>query len=148
MKTIKFLMVLVAISFFTIDNGVAQPASNDNKTTSIVTSNYIGLAFCGSEQVKGTMTVEMTQWDKLRYQKKTTFILEGQVSHAQYIGFGIINFHRNDMPELGWNRTYTQTFSVTKDGVPVGYSHVNYHDTYNPDGVWTSQAMNVQFECF
>lgn len=81
-------------------------------------------------------------------QRNTTFSLIGQASCASYEARGIMINRLRVMPGSGWNGTYTETFHVKRNGVLIGFSHVTFHDTFNPDGEHTSEIINVVQECF
>ena len=143
MKTLKLFVVIMAIFILLLANGNAQSP----KTSSTSTTPYTGIAFCGTEVVKGTVTNEWKVWPDSRWQRKITWSLIGQTSGATYEAFAVVNNIFNDMPEEGWNGTFTRTFHVKRNGIPVGMMHVTSHETWTPDGDFTAEVYNLVFEC-
>lgn len=143
MKTLKSLVTLLLAVTFITANGTAQ----NPKTSWTQTQPFTGVAFCGTEVVKGTVTNEWKVWPDSRWQRKITWSLTGQTSGAHYEAFAIVNNIFNDMPGEGWNGTFTRTFHVKRNGIPIGLMHVTSHETWTPDGDFTSEVYNLVFEC-
>src|SRR5512137_1531338 len=100
MKTLKFLLLLCAITLICMSNVMAQ----NEKTTVVTTEGFTVYSLCAEENITGTETLEMKSWNN-GYLGKWSFTAVGVISGAIYEGHGVESFRVIDKPLLGWGMT-------------------------------------------
>ena len=146
MKTLKFFMVPCVLTLVAMSTAIAQP---NNKDFGENTTPYTGTAFCGTEVVKGTLTLEWkvtveNEW----FQTKRHWSLIGQESGAHYEADNVMNVHYKIAPSGVEYENFTLHMRVKRDNVPLGFIHENFHFTVDPNGNLTVILDNWFFECF
>jgi hypothetical protein len=146
MKTLKFFMVPCVLTLFAVSTVNAQPKNKDFGEMTIPLSS---IAFCGTEVVTGTITIEwkVTVPDEW-FQQKVYYSLVGKESGGHYEGKSIFNVHYRINPNGVQYENYTRHSFIKRDNVPLGYVHENFHYTVNANGDLTVNLYNWIFECF
>jgi hypothetical protein len=130
MKTLKFLLVLCAISLLCIGNMMAQ----NEKTIVVTTEEFTFFSSCANENITGTETLEMIYWEN-GYLGKWSYTAVGETSGAIYESHGVEPLRVIEKPLLGWGVTIAHTALVKRDGIAFGVVHYTYHINVTPDGV-------------
>jgi hypothetical protein len=145
MKTYRFFIVLSVFGFLALNATIAQPKNKDFGGS---TSHVADIAFCGTEGVTGTVTVEYKMTSPSWYQVKRHWSMIGDESGAHYEADGMVNQHFEPKPNGKKVDNYTMHFFVKRDNVPVGIMHDNFHIIIGDDGEVIIENDNYFMECF
>ena len=144
MKTLKFLMLFFSVIFFAVISAIAQP----QKETWTLTTDFCGIVDCSGEHVCGTLVGHYSLWDS-KFQRRVKGTAIGQETGDVYTFSELYNDNWKPWSEEGsFNQTQMMTFSVERNGVPIGIVHGNGHITRNANGVWLEFRDNVVIECY
>lgn len=146
MKTYRFLIVLSVFGFLAVNVTIAQSKNKDFGESTMYVDD--GVAFCGTETVKGTVTMEWKRTTPSWYQIRRHWSLIGVESGAHYEADGMEHKRLELKPNGKKIGNYTMHFFVKRDNVPVGIMHDNYHIIVGDDEEVIIENDNFFMECF
>ena len=142
MKKVKFFLVIITMILFSINLANAQP-----KNYSISVDDYTGIAYCGTEVVKGTQTTEV-KWNKNTAHVKVHWSLIGQESGANYeAGFVRNTVNIDNGPNGALVGNFRFRFKAKRNNVPLGHGHMKGHLTINANGDVTVDYFDAEWIC-